>query len=239
MLILMSRTKTKLFLKRDVNNILNEDKNIQIGNRIKKIRRDKGLTTEEFAMIFDPPASKGTVSKWENGKYLPNNKRIKDIAALGDISVNELLYGSLNSFISSKIMECYEELLTGNLADELEKFKKDLTLNGAKIYLNFFPDASYDNVTDSHVKEFILTWVYHKNLDEILTNSSAIETLQEYVHLSKQEILNEYFLADPYEEDVTELEFNDNMSPELYHKLNEKIDLFLDELEEIKEEYTD
>lgn len=211
---------------------------IALGNRIKSIRLEKSMNLKEFGYYIDN-TSDSIVSRWEKGKSVPNAKRLKLIANAGGISVNELLYGSLKSYIGSKIMECYEELLSGRNVDGLENFKDYLISNGAQIYLNFFPEASYDNVTDSHVKEFILTWVYHKNLDEIITNSSAIETLQEYVHLSKQEILNEYFLADPYEEDVNELEFNESMSPELYHKLNEKIDLFLDELEEIKEEYTD
>lgn len=105
MLILKSRIKTKLFLKREVNNILNEINNIQIGNRIKKIRRDKGLTTEEFALIFDPPASKGTVSKWENGKYLPNNSRLVEIADLGGISVDELLYGDSQARIKKILLD--------------------------------------------------------------------------------------------------------------------------------------
>jgi len=105
MIILKSRIKTKLFKKREVNNILNEINNIQIGNRIKKIRRDKGLTTEEFALIFDPPASKGTVSKWENGKYLPNNSRLVEIADLGGISVDELLYGDFKARIRKILLD--------------------------------------------------------------------------------------------------------------------------------------
>lgn len=68
-----------------------------IGSRIKSIRKEAGMTTEEFANIFNPPASKGTVSKWENGHYLPNNTRLKKIAELGNTTVDKLLYGEINS----------------------------------------------------------------------------------------------------------------------------------------------
>lgn len=62
-----------------------------VGERIKSIRLNLGLSTEKFATLFNPPASKGTVSKWENGRYLPNNTRLKRIAELGHISVDELI----------------------------------------------------------------------------------------------------------------------------------------------------
>lgn len=67
--------------------------NTEIGSRIKSIRLKRGETAEVFAKHFTPPASKGTISKWENGRYLPNNLRLKKIAELGDITVEELLYG--------------------------------------------------------------------------------------------------------------------------------------------------
>lgn len=68
--------------------------NKEVGNRVRSIRKENGMTTEKFGAEFNPPASKGTVSKWENGHYLPNNERLVRIAELGKISVDELLYGS-------------------------------------------------------------------------------------------------------------------------------------------------
>lgn len=72
--------------------------NIKVGERIRDIRMKNGLTTEKFAELFDPPASKGTISKWENGRYLPNNERLVVIADFGKTTVNELLYGVKISF---------------------------------------------------------------------------------------------------------------------------------------------
>lgn len=68
----------------------------EVGKRIRKIRKDKGLTMEEFGKLFDPIASKGVVSNWENNYNLPNNERLKRIAELGEITLNELLYGRID-----------------------------------------------------------------------------------------------------------------------------------------------
>ncbi|HCA7508012.1 TPA: helix-turn-helix transcriptional regulator, partial [Staphylococcus pseudintermedius] len=60
----------------------------KVGQRIKQIRKNAGLNLEEFGGIFS--VSKSNVSKWENGANLPNNKRLKTIAELGNISVETL-----------------------------------------------------------------------------------------------------------------------------------------------------
>lgn len=67
-----------------------------LGYRIRKIRESRNETMEEFGINFNPPASKGVVSNWENGYNKPNKKRLDRIAELGDITVNELLHGKVN-----------------------------------------------------------------------------------------------------------------------------------------------
>lgn len=62
-----------------------------ISRKIRKIRLSRGETMEEFGKLFDPPASKGVVSNWENGYNLPNQERLKRIAELGNVTVEELL----------------------------------------------------------------------------------------------------------------------------------------------------
>ena len=63
-----------------------------VGARIREIRLAKGLTLEEFGNLFS--ASKSIASRWEKGKSIPNNIRIKAIANMANISVQELLYGT-------------------------------------------------------------------------------------------------------------------------------------------------
>lgn len=74
----------------------------EVGSRIKTIRINLKETTAKFAQRFDPPASDSLVSRWERGVNLPNNERLKAIADLEGISVNELLYGV------DKLVEIYD-----------------------------------------------------------------------------------------------------------------------------------
>lgn len=62
-----------------------------LGQKIKAIRLGRGLTTGQFADKIGTSCSKGTVSKWENGIYTPSPERLKRIAELGNITVEDLL----------------------------------------------------------------------------------------------------------------------------------------------------
>ena len=68
-----------------------------IGYKIKGIREENELSMEKFGELFDPPASKGVVSNWENDYNYPNKQRVERIAELGNMTVNELLYGEKNN----------------------------------------------------------------------------------------------------------------------------------------------
>lgn len=63
-----------------------------VGQRIKNIRLNKGMTLEEFGKLFN--ATKSNVNSWEIGNALPNKERIKTISKIVNISINELLYGT-------------------------------------------------------------------------------------------------------------------------------------------------
>ena len=62
-----------------------------VGARIREIRLARGETLKEFGQLFG--SSKGVVNNWEKGRNLPNKRRIKSIADMANISVQELLYG--------------------------------------------------------------------------------------------------------------------------------------------------
>lgn len=68
----------------------------EVANRIKNIRLGLGLTMEKFGKRLD--TSKGAVNNWEKEKSLPNNERLKIIAELGNVTVDELLYGNQQEY---------------------------------------------------------------------------------------------------------------------------------------------
>lgn len=129
----------------------------QLGKRIKDIRVNIcGATMEEFGKLVG--SGKSNVSRWERGENVPNDLTLKKIAELGNIQVDELLYGNprdfayntiiqeLNSYgklwyeLSSMVKnekeindptELYEEvlkLINDNFDDIYRKTKKSLTI---------------------------------------------------------------------------------------------------------------
>lgn len=68
-----------------------------VGVRIANIRDRHNKTLEEFGKMIDG-ATKSNVSKWEKGDVLPNRRRLKRIAEIGDTSVSELLHGPFDIF---------------------------------------------------------------------------------------------------------------------------------------------
>ncbi|WP_170924727.1 helix-turn-helix domain-containing protein [Candidatus Enterococcus clewellii] len=69
-----------------------------VGKRIREIRGD--YTLEDFGFLADR-TSKAAVYNWENGKSLPNKERLKIIALLGKTTVEWVLYGNIDEYISS------------------------------------------------------------------------------------------------------------------------------------------
>lgn len=63
----------------------------RIGKIIKKIRQDNHLTQKEFADKYN--VSFQAVSKWENGKNIPDISLLKQICIDNNISIDEILGG--------------------------------------------------------------------------------------------------------------------------------------------------
>nr|DAE83999.1 MAG TPA: hypothetical protein [Caudoviricetes sp.] len=78
-----------------------------VGKRIQAIRLERGLTLKQFGELIGAsessisewengkhlPPAKSIISRWENGISLPNLSRLGMIALIGNMTVNELLYG--------------------------------------------------------------------------------------------------------------------------------------------------
>ena len=64
---------------------------IKTGEFIAKLRKEKGLTQEQFGDKMG--VTNKTVSRWETGKYLPPADILLLMSELFDVSINELLAG--------------------------------------------------------------------------------------------------------------------------------------------------
>lgn len=78
-----------------------------VGSRIKQIRTNKGYTLESFGKLFG--ASKSNVQKWETGFTLPNKERLASISKIADLTVNELMYGSIDEYLENNFQNLFEK----------------------------------------------------------------------------------------------------------------------------------
>ena len=80
----------------------------EVGNRIKDIRINNGLTMEELADVVE--SNKSNVSRWERGLNIPNEATLRKIAVLGGVTVEELLE-NINPLERYSDIELLSELL--------------------------------------------------------------------------------------------------------------------------------
>ncbi len=64
---------------------------IKIGRFIAKLRKEKGLTQEKLGESLG--VTNKTVSRWENGNYMPDIEMMQLLGAEFGVSINELLAG--------------------------------------------------------------------------------------------------------------------------------------------------
>lgn len=72
----------------------------KIGNLIKELRKKNNLTQEKFAEKYG--VTYQAVSKWENGKNIPDISLLKQICDDYDININDLLEGKNSENTQSK-----------------------------------------------------------------------------------------------------------------------------------------
>lgn len=95
-----------------------------LGDRIQNIRLNKGMNKTEFGKLFDATGS--LVNKWENHGVNPSEDRVKKIAKMSGYTVDELLYGNLDTQTS------VDDELIKNLKDYL-KVKRDFFKQEVKL----------------------------------------------------------------------------------------------------------
>lgn len=72
---------------------------MNIGERLLKLRKEKGLSQEEIANIIG--VSRQTISKWETGESNPDFDKIIPLCDLYNISTDELIRGEIKSNIEN------------------------------------------------------------------------------------------------------------------------------------------
>lgn len=137
---------------------LKRRKNLEIGLKIKELRKQTNMTQEELAQLLN--VSNKIISRWENEITYPDITMIPIIANLFSVSTDYLL-GMDNQKNEKEIEEVLkkvkDEFHKGNVGIELIDTLKeacskypsnyDLKMKLFEVYLSFDEDAYYDEMT--------------------------------------------------------------------------------------------
>ncbi len=150
----------------------------QVGQRIREIRKELGLTMKEFGEKFNPPAADSIVSRWERGINMPNNQRLEKIAELSGHSTVYILTGKQELQDSTK-MFCDK--------DTFEKIKEQmLILNDVqkivkKKFLQEIKDININTLSHNDTTYLLsaLDFLKTANEDEIYVINRLLEYMTE------------------------------------------------------------
>ncbi|HFP9119429.1 TPA: helix-turn-helix domain-containing protein, partial [Enterococcus faecium] len=141
-----------------------------VGNRIRLVRKELGLSMKEFGKKITPTAADSIVSRWERGISLPNNDRLTQIAKIAHKDINWLLWGTFKEFISSLLDKegytnflndfpetvdtIYNDLMPISENLQFPDYENSILRLFNKIYLPIFNDYCLD-IIELDLEDFI------------------------------------------------------------------------------------
>ena len=93
---------------------------IKIGNFLAELRKEQVLTQEALGEKLG--VTNKTVSRWENGNYLPPVEMLQELSKLYAVSINEILCGE--RIAEENYQAKAEETIAGILSDSSFSFKE-------------------------------------------------------------------------------------------------------------------
>ena len=96
----------------------------KIGSFLKELRKEKGITQEEFAEKLN--VSGRTVSRWETGSNMPDISLLIEIAEFFDVSIPEIINGERKSESMNEEVKEVADKLSDYANAEKEKLIKNI-----------------------------------------------------------------------------------------------------------------
>ena len=116
----------------------------KIGTFLKELRKEKGITQEQFAEHLG--TSGRTISRWETGNNMPDISLLIEIAEFFDVSIPEIINGERKSESMNKESKEVAETLSEYATAEKEKMIKDIRtysiMGTVALIIYFILDAS-------------------------------------------------------------------------------------------------
>ena len=136
-----------------------------IGSYIAKKRREKNLTQEQLAETLG--VSNKTISKWENGKCMPDYSTIEQLCKELSVTLSELMDGEDAAEDSVRVYDDEQILDLLRRMQELER-QKNILYGIILIVLGIACNAMSNTVGGSQVQEFISGLLIGLSVAEVL-----------------------------------------------------------------------
>ena len=230
--------------------IMNVNK-VEVGKRIKNIRLNNGWTLKEFGVVIadgdeSSRVKEGIISRWENGTSLPNNSRLKLIAELEEMSVDELLYGTREELISRGVKDGLQDFFDG--LDNQGYKREDYQANKEK-YINFLSDLieEFTQLSESvlpYEEIYIRVRSWTEERFNSLYNSEA-RTEESYLHFMRDVLENAHVEISKYQHDpatrkgVEDGTISDDLINEIIQDLMNSKKKIGDKMDELGVPYSD
>ena len=136
-----------------------------IGSYIARKRKEQNLTQEQLAEQLS--VSNKTISKWENGKCMPDYSIIQKLCEAIHVTLPELMDGEDAAEDSVRVYDDEQILDLLRRMQELER-QKNILYGIILIVLGIACNAMSNTVGGSHVQEFISGLLMGLSIVEIL-----------------------------------------------------------------------
>ena len=153
---------------------------IKIGNFLRELRKEKNLTQEQLADVFNVSAR--TVSRWETGSNMPDISILVEIADYYDLDVREILNGERSNAFpagSSSIKD---------IAEYADKDKEKLAVKtrlyaiagiiGIITHLCLRAFGNPDSIIINLIASLSLVAVYAALASSLIYTTNRLQTLQ-------------------------------------------------------------
>lgn len=171
---------------------MNSLDNKKVGQRIRKIRESQkdNNSFRKFGSLLSPPISGGGVKNWEDGVNLPNKERLYQIAKLGGVSTDYLLYGKQNTGIGKRLKE--------------KRKKLKISTNELAKYIGF--DTTEADINSWEEEDSM------PNEDQLIELADVLSTTISYLLIGEKDEISTkkiYFQSDDFEEIEEKLKASD------------------------------
>ena len=158
---------------------------IKTGNFLRELRKEKNLTQEQLADVFNVSAR--TVSRWETGSNMPDISILVEIADYYQLDVREILNGERNKELPADTSALKE------VAEYADKEQEKLALHtriyaiagivGMITYLCLRTFGNSDNIIVNLVASVALILVYAALASSLIYTSARLQTLQRKIKM--------------------------------------------------------